>query len=115
MKPKISYAEFIRKELSDSDFAAAYLNDAINDGDPKLLLIALKDVADAYGGMKRLAGKAKLSRESLYKMLSKDGNPGIYSLKAVLDALGFVIRIDHKSGGDGPRRIKAKKATSKAA
>lgn len=96
MKPSVSYDEFMGEMLKDRDFAAEYLSAAIREEEPELLLLALRNVANAQGGMKKLALKAKLNRESLYKMLSKRGNPGIYNLQAVFNALGFQICVQDK-------------------
>ena len=45
-------------------------------------LLALRDVVEAHGGVGQLAKVAKLNRESLYKLLSKDGNPRLSSLES---------------------------------
>ncbi len=82
--------------LKDRDFAAEYLSAAIEEEEPDLLLLALRNVANAQGGIKKLALKTKLNRESLYRMLSKKGNPGIYNLQAVFNALGFQIQVKDK-------------------
>ncbi len=92
----IKYADFMAEQLKDRAFAAIYLTDALEENEPELLLIALRHVVAANGGMKKLSAKTKLSRESLYKMLSKKGNPGIYSLQAIFNALGFQICVQDK-------------------
>jgi len=46
--------------------------------------------------MSKLAAKSKLNRESLYKMLSKRGNPSLQSLSTVLDGLGFRLAVESK-------------------
>ena len=51
-----------------------------------IFLLALRNVAEAQGGVARLAEKAKLNRESLYKILSERGNPELKSLDALLHA-----------------------------
>jgi probable addiction module antidote protein len=73
-----------------------YLNICLEDPDPGLFLLALRDVARAYGGMSVIAQKASLNRESLYHALSKRGNPTLSSLESLLDALGFKLRIERK-------------------
>jgi probable addiction module antidote protein len=50
-------------------------------------------VAEAQGGVAQLAEKAKLNRESLYKILSESGNPELRSLDALLHALGFRLAV----------------------
>lgn len=92
-----SYAESLHRRLAeDPEEAAAYLNAALEDGDPQVFLLALRDVAEARG-IGRLAGETKLNRESMYRMLSKQGNPRLTSLDAVLDALGLRLGITVKA------------------
>ena len=61
--------------------------------DPELFLLALRNVAEAQGGVAQLAEKTKLNRESLYKMLSERGNPELRSLDVLLHALGFRLAV----------------------
>ena len=73
------------------------MNAALEDGDPEVFLLALRDVAEArLGGMTKVAQKTKLNRESLYLMLSEKGNPELNSLSTLLDALGFKIVVEMK-------------------
>jgi len=73
--------------------AEDYLNAALEEDDPELFLLALRNVAEAQGGVAQLADKAKLNRESLYKMLSERGNPELGILDALLRALGFRLAV----------------------
>jgi probable addiction module antidote protein len=82
------------ESLKDPCEAAAYLNAAVEEGDRAVFLLALRNVAEANGGMAVLAEKAKLSRESLYRMLSKRGNPEIKSLFSLLHAMGLRLAIE---------------------
>jgi len=65
----------------------------LEEDDPELFLLALRNVAEAQGGIAQLAEKAKLNRESLYRMLSDRGNPEFRSLDALLHALGFRLAV----------------------
>ena len=78
--------------LDNEDDAAAYLNAALEDGDPAILQAALGDVAKARG-MSAIARQAGLGRESLYKSLSLEGNPSWATITKVLDALGLQLEI----------------------
>lgn len=89
----VGYREWLLKSLADAEQAQAYLTAALEPGDPKMLLVALRNVAEAQGGMSKAAARAKLNRESLYKMLSRRGNPSLTSLAALLKALGFRLAI----------------------
>lgn len=59
-------------------YALDYLNTCLEDPDPGLFLLALRDVARAYGGMTKLAQKSSLNREALYHALGKRGNPTLF-------------------------------------
>jgi probable addiction module antidote protein len=87
------YREDLLKELQDPDFAAHYLDEVIALKDRKALMIALKDVVDARGGVGALADKVPLQRQSLYKVLSKQGNPTLETLGAVLKPLGLRLSV----------------------
>lgn len=93
------YNEWLIEKLKDHDAAVSYLNDALEEskkGDEEskhLFLIALRNVAEAHGGIGALAKKTHLGRESLYKTLSENGNPKWYTLVALCMALGLNIRV----------------------
>jgi probable addiction module antidote protein len=72
---------------SDEDMAA-YLEAALEDGDPALVAAALGDIARAKG-MTEIAREAGLGRESLYKALSPGGNPEFATILKVVRALGL--------------------------
>ncbi len=76
---------------SDQDIAH-YLEAVLEDGDPRLVAAALGDVARAKG-MARIAQAAGLGRESLYKALSREGNPEFGTVLKVMHALGLKLRI----------------------
>ncbi|BAV33751.1 addiction module antitoxin [Sulfuricaulis limicola] len=74
----------------------AYLNAALEDGEPAVLLEALRNVAQAKGGIAALAKTAGVSRESLYRTLSRRGNPKIDTVMALLRAMGLKLSIDQR-------------------
>jgi probable addiction module antidote protein len=80
--------------LKSEDDVAAYLQACIEEApnDPALVAAALGDVARARG-MVRLARETGLTREGLYKALSKDGNPNFGTVLKVLHALGIKITL----------------------
>lgn len=94
MDKKASYQKDLIESLKDPCEAAGYLNAAIEEGDRSVFLLALRNVAEAHGGMAALAEKAGLNRESLYRMLSKRGNPEIKSLYNLLHAMGLRLAIE---------------------
>lgn len=69
---------------------AAYLEAALEEGDPALIAAALGDIARAKG-MTQVAREAGLGRESLYKALSPDGNPEFATIMKVVSALGLQL------------------------
>ena len=100
VKPAKPYEDSLLKALQDPNEAAEYLNasleEAIESDDIQVFLLALKDIAKAKG-MSRIAGLAKLNRESMYKMLSRHGNPEFGSLWNLLNSLGLKFAIEAKA------------------
>lgn len=76
--------------LRTPDDIADYLTAALEDGDPALIAAALGDIARAKG-MSQVARDAGLSRESLYRALSEDGNPQFDTVLRVARALGLTL------------------------
>ncbi|MGA7472281.1 MAG: addiction module antidote protein, partial [Candidatus Sulfotelmatobacter sp.] len=84
------------RELRDNpDFAAEYLKAALEDADePNVLLIALRRIAEARGGIAKVAKAAGIERESLYRALSARGNPRLSTLVAVTKAVGLKLTVE---------------------
>ena len=92
-KTKKSCQEDLIESLKKPKEAVACLNAAIEDGDRELFLLALRNIAEAQGGISAIAEKAHLNRENLYRMLSKQGNPEIKSLMTLLNAMGLALTV----------------------
>jgi len=107
VKASRSYKEWLFKRIKNPEYALGYLQACLEDDDPRVFLLALKDVADAHGGLTKLARGAKLTREHLYHMLSRKGNPSLSSLENLLDALGFRLSIELKKPSKTTRFKKA--------
>ena len=90
------YKDHLLEELRDPAECVAYLNAALQDEDPQVFLLALKDIADAQGGLTWLAEATDLNRENLYRTLSLRGNPRFFNLQAILEACGLEISIQLK-------------------
>jgi probable addiction module antidote protein len=88
-----SYRDSLLESLQDPEEAAAYLDAALEDEDSRVFLLALRDVAEARG-ISQVATEAHLNRESLYRMLSEEGNPRLSSLEALLRALGLRLAVE---------------------
>jgi probable addiction module antidote protein len=95
--PAVSYRELLLKELkADPELASEYLNAALEQGDKKAFLIALRNVIEARGGMTKFARSCKINRVSLYKMLSGNGNPGFLNILLLLHHAGMRFRAEVK-------------------
>jgi probable addiction module antidote protein len=79
--------------LTTPEDIAAYLNTVLEEDDPKLLMLALRNVADAKGGIAALAEQTGLNRESLYKTLSGNRNPGIETINTILHAYNLRLSV----------------------
>tara|TARA_B100001248_G_C27395404_1_gene465207 strand:+ start:3578 stop:3892 length:315 start_codon:yes stop_codon:yes gene_type:complete len=92
------YEDSLTENLKDPVEAAAYLNaylEDVDDPDEEGFLLALKDVAKAYG-MSNVANATNLGRESLYKSLSADGNPKLTTLVSLLNSMGLNLSVNPK-------------------
>lgn len=92
-----SFQEILRKDLKNPKESLGYLKAALEDEDKRVFLMALSDVAEAYGGMTKLSHTARISREHLYRIFSKHGNPEFATLINLLDVLGFKLTLEPKN------------------
>jgi probable addiction module antidote protein len=76
------------KHLETAEDMAAYIEAALEEGDPALVAAAMGDIARAKG-ITQIARETGLGRESLYKALSPEGNPEFATVLKVLQALGL--------------------------
>jgi len=81
------------ERLKKPDEAAAYIEAAVSDGDQAALMLALRRVAMAQGGISAVARRAKMTRTHAYQVLSEDGNPELRSLNAILAATGLRLSV----------------------
>jgi len=99
LKGAVSHREREIAELrADKELAVEYLRAAMEAlDDPNDLgagLLALRNVAEAYGGLGAVASEAGVSREALYRALSPKGNPTLKTLLAVLRTVGMRLSIE---------------------
>jgi probable addiction module antidote protein len=78
------------EHLESEEDMASYLEAALEEGDPVLIVAALGDIARAKG-MTQIARDTGLGRESLYKALSPEGNPEFATVLKVVEALGLKL------------------------
>jgi probable addiction module antidote protein len=104
-KRTVNFREQLLEDLANPEEAAQYLNAAAEDSE-EMLLIALRDIAEAKQ-MAHVAERAGVAREALYRMLNKSGNPTYNSLRGVLHALGIrMCFAPVEKPSSGPRRDK---------
>jgi len=88
---RVTHSEYLR----DPEVAAEYLSEALEDGDPAVILMALRNIAEAQeDGITGLANRSHLGRESMYKMLSASGNPKLSSFTKVIHGLGLKLKVE---------------------
>ncbi len=99
MPRSVEYHGMLIERLKNREYAVVYLNAAMEEGrkgdaeSQQLFLDALRNVAEAQGTMTYLARRAHVRRESLYRMLSKKGNPELSSFVSILHAMGFSLTV----------------------
>lgn len=83
-------AELFRE---DPAFATDYLNSVLEDGEQPDVLVALRQMTKAFGGVPAIAERAQLNPTQIYRTLSPDGNPELRSLSAILKAMGLRLAV----------------------
>ena len=73
--------------------ALEMLNAILEDGEPGEMLVLLRQLTKAFGGVTAIAEKAELNPTQLYRTLSADGNPSLSTLAAILKAMGMKVSI----------------------
>lgn len=84
------------KKIINLDYAAGYLTACLEEGED-VFLLGIRNVAKAQGGMTLLSNNTELNRESLYDMLSEDGNPRLKNITKVIDSLRFSFEFKKKN------------------
>lgn len=101
MRRTKNYKEHLLERLQTPEDVAGYVNAALDlafaEQDIGTFLLALRDAGDAQG-LGKVAEKAKLNRENVYRMLSDQGNPRLKSLFSVLYVLGLNLKVEPKAG-----------------
>ncbi|MGO9109018.1 MAG: addiction module antidote protein [Thermoguttaceae bacterium] len=95
-KASVSHDEVMARKLrKNRAFAIEYLKAAMEDAEePQTLLVALRHVAEACGGLAKIAKAAGVERESPYRALSPRGNPRLSTLVAVTKAMGLTLTVE---------------------
>ncbi len=109
-----TWDELLRAKLAASpEFAVGYLNAAVAENHPPALLIALRHVVEAHGGLGALAKHANLNRAGLARALRGNGDLSLGTLQSVADALGLRLVFADKDEKQKPVRRTARKAAQR--
>jgi len=96
MSPFVDHDESMAGIFRDDPaYAFQLLDSVLNDDDamPGELLIVLRQMAKAFGGVPAVAERAELNPTQMYRTLSADGNPSLSSLMAILRAMGMRLAV----------------------
>ena len=88
------HTDFLREHLADDANVAALLDEALAGGDEGDDMYALRAISEARGGIASVATVTGLSRETLYRTLSRNGNPRLSTLLALIRASGVRLRVE---------------------
>ena len=91
----------------DPQFAAEFLNAVLADGDKTELMVAMRQLALAFGGVANVAKMAKLHPKTLYRTLSENGNPELSTLTQLLKVMGLRLAIEPMPAPRTRRRVAA--------
>lgn len=97
MRKLRKFKDVLHENLKDPLEAKAYLDVALEtyeeDGETEAFLMALRDVAEAQGGITSLSQRTHLNRQNLYRVFSNRGNPKLDTVGTILHGLGFKLAI----------------------
>ncbi|MCY4524552.1 MAG: putative addiction module antidote protein [Halobacteriovoraceae bacterium] len=91
------FKKYLMKELQDREILCYFISEAIAADDPDYFKIAIGDIIKACG-VGDIAKKTGISRQTIYKMFSKSGNPTHKNLVSILDAFGLKLTVEAKKG-----------------
>ncbi|MBT3605319.1 MAG: putative addiction module antidote protein [Candidatus Latescibacteria bacterium] len=98
MRKLRSFKSWHIEELKDAEKAKVYLEVALEehqkDGDAEAFLLALRDVAEARGGLGKLAKETGLNRSNIYKALAEEGRPHFQTVEKILQGLGYRLSVE---------------------
>ena len=86
----IAMAELYR---NDPALALEVINSILEDGDQGELLIVLRQLTQAFGGVQKIAEQANVNPTQIYRTLSAEGNPALSTLTAILRAMGLRLAV----------------------
>ena len=83
----------VERFKKDPDLAIELLNSILEEDDQGELMVTLRQMAKAFGGIQKIADTANLNSTQLYRTLSEQGNPELRSLSAILRAMGLRLAV----------------------
>ena len=92
--------------------AVEILNAVLEDGEAGEMLVLMRQLAKAFGGVPAVAEKAELNPTQLYRTLSADGNPSLTSLIAVLKAMGLRLAVAPLKAASSTSKRRSKRAAA---
>lgn len=95
MSKGTSFNDYLMEKLRDPELACHFISEAIKENDQDYLKMALRDIVRAYG-VGCISTQTGISRQTIYKMLSENGNPTHKNLVVILDALGLELTVRPK-------------------
>ena len=97
------FDDYLYELLLNPEYAAVYAETALEEGGVEDFLCALRVIAIAQGGVQKVAEASQKGRESLYKTLSKQGNPRVKTLDDILHSLGMRLSVTRDTGMARPK------------
>jgi len=108
MSTSIEFKKYLMDKLTNPEQARQYLDIALEayqiDGDMGGFLLALRDIAEAQGGIGQLSARTKLNRQHLYRSISGQGNPRLSTLSAILEACGLRLSVTPLDDANTPKQ-----------
>lgn len=87
------HMDWLKKFENANEYLEVVLEEYEKDGDTESFLLALRDIAEAQGGISELAKRTNLNRQNLYRTLSSTGNPKLNTILAIIHGLGFKLSV----------------------
>lgn len=105
MKGAASFDKYLIDQLRKNEgFREAYLNEALNEEEKGVSLAMFRNVAEALGGITRLAKHSGLNRQNLYKALSGKKDPAFSTVEGIVHGFGFKIKVEPYGKSEGNKR-----------
>jgi probable addiction module antidote protein len=90
------FTQLLDDYLRDETFAAEFLSQALEEEDFSTFLLSIKDVIRVHGSLKAVGEQCKISRTTLYNILSEKANPEMKTILTLLHVLGYELKVSKK-------------------